>query len=103
VPAAPGQVYEQAAPGSSSGGGSAAQTAAAKGVSSSRCWSSFTSSHACSDRDAVDCQVQAQDALHGGFNVRMGVASGSVPTDTHTCRCALMQLAKGTGHTRLSC
>jgi len=30
-----------------------------------------------------------------GLKVRMGVASGFVPADTHICRCALMQLAKG--------
>lgn len=32
-----------------------------------------------------------------GLQVRMGVASGFVPADTHICRCALMQLAKGKG------
>lgn len=31
-----------------------------------------------------------------GLKVRMGVASGFAPADTHICRCALMQLAKGT-------
>lgn len=34
------------------------------------------------------------DAVRG-LKVRMGVASGFVPADTHVCRCALMQLAKG--------
>jgi hypothetical protein len=34
------------------------------------------------------------DAVHG-LNVRMGVASGFVPCNTHICCCALMQVAKG--------
>lgn len=38
---------------------------------------------------------QAPEAALHGFNARMGVASGFVPADTHICRCALMQLAKG--------